>query len=104
MAMIKCNECGRDVSSNAASCPDCGNPIVGAVVKQGTQHVTTEKTKKSLKAAGCLFACLLIVGVFVAIIGVSNESPPTIAIGIVLMFIGIIGYFVNRFQTWWQHG
>lgn len=27
MALIKCNECGKDVSENAASCPNCGNPI-----------------------------------------------------------------------------
>ena len=27
MALIKCTECGRDVSENAASCPNCGNPI-----------------------------------------------------------------------------
>ena len=27
MALIKCSECGKDVSSNALSCPHCGNPI-----------------------------------------------------------------------------
>jgi hypothetical protein len=27
MALIKCSECGKDVSSNAASCPNCGNPV-----------------------------------------------------------------------------
>ncbi len=27
MAMIKCPECGHDVSSKALSCPNCGNPI-----------------------------------------------------------------------------
>ena len=27
MAMIKCPECGKDVSSKAAACPACGNPI-----------------------------------------------------------------------------
>lgn len=104
MALIKCSECGKSVSCNAKACPDCGNPIAGAVPHKGTPHVTTEKTKKSLKAAGCLFVCLLIVGIFVAIIGGSNESQPTIAVGILLGFIGLIGYFVNRFQTWWQHG
>ena len=27
MALIKCSECGRDVSDRAVSCPACGNPI-----------------------------------------------------------------------------
>ena len=27
MAMIKCPECGKDVSDKAANCPNCGNPI-----------------------------------------------------------------------------
>jgi TPR repeat protein len=27
MALIKCVECGKDVSSRAISCPNCGNPI-----------------------------------------------------------------------------
>ena len=27
MALIKCFECGKEVSDKAASCPNCGNPI-----------------------------------------------------------------------------
>lgn len=27
MSLIKCSECGKDVSDKAASCPNCGNPI-----------------------------------------------------------------------------
>lgn len=27
MAMIKCSECGHDVSDKAKSCPSCGAPI-----------------------------------------------------------------------------
>ena len=27
MAMIKCPECGREISSKALTCPNCGNPI-----------------------------------------------------------------------------
>ena len=27
MALIKCSECGKEVSSKAQSCPGCGNPI-----------------------------------------------------------------------------
>lgn len=27
MAIIKCSECGKEISSDSASCPYCGNPI-----------------------------------------------------------------------------
>lgn len=27
MALIKCSECGKEVSGKAKSCPNCGNPI-----------------------------------------------------------------------------
>ncbi len=27
MALIKCSECQKEVSSNAEKCPHCGNPI-----------------------------------------------------------------------------
>lgn len=30
MAMIKCPECGKDISDKAAACPNCGCPISGA--------------------------------------------------------------------------
>jgi DNA-directed RNA polymerase subunit RPC12/RpoP len=37
MALIKCEECGREVSDKATACPNCGSPISGAVIKpQGT--------------------------------------------------------------------
>lgn len=50
MAMIKCPECGRMVSSMAASCPTCGYPIAksapnGVVqVKLGTFQSTQNAT------------------------------------------------------------
>jgi TM2 domain-containing membrane protein YozV len=31
MALIKCNECGNEVSDKAASCPKCGAPPLGVV-------------------------------------------------------------------------
>ena len=27
MALIKCNECGKEISDKAKVCPNCGNPI-----------------------------------------------------------------------------
>lgn len=27
MALIKCNECGKEISDQATTCPHCGNPV-----------------------------------------------------------------------------
>lgn len=36
MALVKCSECGNEISSNAESCPNCGNPTkVKSSNKQG---------------------------------------------------------------------
>lgn len=32
MALIKCSECGREISDKAASCPHCGNPILQRIL------------------------------------------------------------------------
>ena len=31
MALVKCNECGKEISSKAEKCPNCGAPVVSSV-------------------------------------------------------------------------
>ena len=45
MAMIKCPECGKDVSDRASSCPNCGCPI------ESTSPSGTVKIKASVLKA-----------------------------------------------------
>ena len=42
MAIIKCPECGKDVSDKARSCPHCGNPIDTSIYcpKCGSKNVS----------------------------------------------------------------
>lgn len=42
MALIKCSECGKDISDQATACPNCGAPLVKA-----TPAGTKEKRKTS---------------------------------------------------------
>lgn len=39
MALIKCPECGRDISDKAQSCPACGYPIFSIASQQKTFSV-----------------------------------------------------------------
>lgn len=60
MAMIKCSECGKDVSDKAAVCPNCGNPIGAASAPNSAVPANTaEKPKKKKK--GCLIAVIVVI-------------------------------------------
>lgn len=56
MALVKCSECGNEVSKDAATCPKCGHPI---------------KKEKPKKKHGCLVAILsvfIFFGIIAAVI------------------------------------
>ena len=62
MALIKCPECGKKISNNATSCPNCGCPIIDR--QEQSEHVTASKHE----GGGCLkpFITFLVIS---AIIG-----------------------------------
>jgi len=62
MAIIDCKECGKPISSEAASCPNCGHP--------------TKKEKKGLFLSSLNVSCGLLIAVVL----------------IVFLFAGIFGY------------
>jgi hypothetical protein len=45
MALVKCPECGKDVSTNAAACPHCGCPVA-----KSTQRVTFNQSVSYYRA------------------------------------------------------
>ena len=55
MALIRCKECGKEISENAKSCPNCGNPI------------KTEEKKKTNKKMYVTISIVIILILFVAI-------------------------------------
>jgi len=42
VALIKCEDCGRDVSDRAPACPNCGAPIAPPADKNGPEGVTAD--------------------------------------------------------------
>ena len=57
MALIKCSECGREISDKASSCPHCGCPVTGteelveklAVEKNDSEGNKEETNKEKIK-------------------------------------------------------
>jgi uncharacterized membrane protein YvbJ len=42
MTLIKCTECGKDISDKADSCPNCGNPIK---ISESKVQISTDSNK-----------------------------------------------------------
>ena len=88
MALLKCPECGNQVSDKAASCPQCGHPVSEmqksvseAPVQQAkdkAEQTIEKKTKKGLKPitiiAGILILVLLIIGGAVGFIYLRSKA------------------------------
>lgn len=72
MALIKCPECGKDVSSSAASCPNCGHPISQAQPKETVVEKTTVVKEK--KKGSCLSGILVFVVIIVIILVVASKD------------------------------
>ncbi|WP_454844939.1 zinc ribbon domain-containing protein [Ralstonia thomasii] len=54
MALIKCRECGKDVSTEAAACPNCGAPPL-----RSSATVAGGKPKKKQSLVGVLFLAIV---------------------------------------------
>lgn len=61
MALIKCPDCGKDVSDAAPSCANCGRPIATQQPPKGA----ASKKKNSPLALGCLVVLLIFLGLWV---------------------------------------
>tara|TARA_B100001250_G_C19674444_1_gene733005 strand:+ start:21 stop:449 length:429 start_codon:yes stop_codon:yes gene_type:complete len=59
MALIKCSECGKEISDKAASCPHCGNPNGANALKAIQDGLNKDFQESAKKANGCMDRVLL---------------------------------------------
>ncbi len=92
MALIKCSECGKDVSDKAATCPSCGAPLLAAA----DARVTVDNPPVRVVRAGwrweAIGALLVIGGLIAAIAGVGGFGWLVLIIGFAIF---MIGRFIN---------
>lgn len=103
MALIKCPECGKEISSSAASCPNCGHPIVSQT-HVDVSVTTPEKYRGPLSGARLAIGIISII-LFVFVMfqscaaGVSNtlqengsvSGSQGVLTAICLLVAGIVG-------------
>jgi len=66
MALIKCPDCGKEISSEATSCPFCGCPATKI------NPNLNEEIKNNLQKRGMLFIVIAIAAIVFVILGDSN--------------------------------
>lgn len=67
MALIKCTECGKEVSDKATTCPNCGAPISAPAPGEAERQKVEVKVTQEKKKGSCLKTILIVLGVFVVI-------------------------------------
>jgi TM2 domain-containing membrane protein YozV len=69
MALIKCDECGREVSDQALACVGCGAPLRQAHVQAQNYHAPAfQQPIKTAKSRGVY----IILGLFLGTLGIHN--------------------------------
>lgn len=115
MALINCEDCGKEVSTRASVCPSCGGPIAGdqpnptmgsqSVASTNTnrdgKYVTTQTTSKSLKGQQIAAGVLLAFGISMIVAAPPGYTP---TIGALCTGVGLFWFLGARIASWWQHG
>ncbi|MGV8959712.1 MAG: hypothetical protein ACOH1V_04930 [Stenotrophomonas sp.] len=79
MALIKCGECGREVSNKAAACPGCGAPVDASLRNQSSVQPLTPPNLPlgpMPKIKGFWLYMALIGAIFVAVFARAIMSSP----------------------------
>ena len=91
MALIKCNNCGKDVSSNAETCIHCGNRIerenVRNTIDNTTKRITENTISKLRIISSIMIAIGVIFGIIVIISAFATEMYSNIITGLCIMLV-----------------
>lgn len=83
MAMIKCSECGKEISDKAKTCPNCGAPVVQqapptqsniAPPPMVKNNMPEKKKGSCLKSIGIFFAVIIVLGVIGNLLGGGKDN------------------------------
>ncbi len=90
MALIKCSECGKEVSEKAATCPNCGAPIASGqeISIDPKSHARVTRTGAKWEGIGFI---LILLGIIIAI--AANGI-----LGGIIAFAGFVIFIIGRFK------
>lgn len=98
MALIKCTECGKEISEKASACPFCGNPMA-------KQPLVIEQTDKKWKMVILWSWGAVIFGLCFFSAGSTKGgfNHPLTGLGFSLGSLGVLGIIFGKCGRWWYH-
>jgi predicted RNA-binding Zn-ribbon protein involved in translation (DUF1610 family) len=100
MAIIKCPECGKDISDKAPICPQCGNPLID----REDDVITIQRTKKKHKKDMLIGLFVFITGAIMFLKGIVEGSAGLSGFGFFLGLVGFTSVLIARVRAWWTTG
>ncbi len=106
MALIKCPECGKEISNSSHQCIHCGYPLNCSSKpynQQQQQVVTIQKTSKDIKkesAGGCV---MYIISGLLFFIGLATGNPAILIFSGIGFVIAIVLRIDSGVKKWWHH-
>lgn len=89
MSLIKCKECGKEISDKASTCPNCGCPTEIKIKKNNILS--------NIWLIMCTFVCLLISGInFLKIFNIDGFNDITIGILALILAISYVMLLIKR--------
>ena len=100
MALIKCAECGKQISDAAASCPNCGAPVTQESIRQGQElmqeQIRRENSFTHIDLGGVAMIMAIVfplVGFILGIVAISKGMTKRGVYAIILSIVfGVIWY------------
>ncbi len=97
MSLIKCSECGKEISDKAITCPSCGNPLAPVTTSTPANgKVEIEMTNKKWKKR-------FILAMFIFILAWIAMAK-SFLLGFFLLFIAFCVAITARIGAWWTNG
>lgn len=91
MGLVKCPDCGHEVSDLAPACPKCARPM-----RDADKPVTIEQTSKRYKLEQAIGVCSAVGGLFLV-----GYAP---AFGALLALFGVATFIFATLGAWWNNG
>lgn len=89
MAMIYCNECGKEISDKADKCPHCGCPV-----NFGKKENTLEKQEKPKNGK------IGLIGFIISFVGFIFSIGGFVLIGLIAIIMGIVSLAKKENKKW----
>jgi hypothetical protein len=97
MALVKCPDCGKQVSELAPACPGCGRPM------NAPGAIETERTAKQFKEMQLFAGAAFFLGLLILVFGGFNAGGATV-MGALLVAGGMLFMIIAKTGAWWRNG